>query len=176
MDIKKKIKSCLVAILSFVMVFTSMPLVSHADDQSAGEDVTGQEQYRVEWVFVVVDERPMLRMHLQFTDSYGETYDFWGNGCRSGANIRSRNAAYRNMTGGRESDTLVNWLDRLEASGNFSNISLLHYSLLDFNYPLQNNFDWNYSDCYAVWTAEIDSLMILATPGQQSYNIRTRFL
>lgn len=32
MDIKKKIKSCLVAILSFVMVFTAIPFTAHADD------------------------------------------------------------------------------------------------------------------------------------------------
>ena len=51
MDFKKKLKACLVAILSFVMVFTSMPLVSLADDIGAGDDVTGDAVYNVEWVF-----------------------------------------------------------------------------------------------------------------------------
>ena len=157
MNLKNKIKACLVAILSFVMVFTAIPFTAHADDQSAGEDVTGTEHYSVEWLLVNDNGEYLLRMHLRYTDSYGETHDYLGSECRSGANIRSRNAAYRNMTGGRDSDTLINWLDRLEASPNFSNIGLLHHTLLDFNYPLQNGFDWNYSDCYAVWTAEINN-------------------
>ena len=155
MDIKKKIKACLVAILSFVMVFTAIPFPAHAEDQSAGENVTGDATYNVEWRFLVVTnpitntKKPILRMHLVS----GE-FEYWGKECRqANGNIYSRNAVFRDMSGGH---TLVEWLNELESNPNFSNIGFLRNSALDFNYPLQNGFDANYSDCYAVWTDEIN--------------------
>ena len=167
MDFKKRLKAFLASILTFVMVFTASPLTSLADDIGAGDDVTGDAVYNVEWRFIVVDGQPLLRMHL-----VGGGHDVYGKYCRqANGNIYSRYASYKNMNDGNNSDTLESWLSRIGNSDQFSNTDFLRYSALDF-YPTTVEFNRD-CGCYAAWTAAIEGHTEIedAYPGQIAVEI-----
>ena len=174
MDIKKKIKSCLVAILSFVMVFTAIPFTAHADDIGGNTGISGSDIFNVEWVLGVGDRgQPVLRMHLVS----GE-YEYWGKECRieSGPNagkLHSQYASYAPLSSG--GSTLKGWLNELANNPQFSNIDFIRYSALDFDPSLSTGIDFNRdSGCYAAWTdAIIGSEYEIedASPGQVAVEI-----